>query len=249
MNPISKFITSLPPEILDQIFSHLSVETLAIIARVNKQFNSISNSDNIWGPLCRTEFSNRFKVKLASNGDYSFKDNFKNNVISRISFVYETKDITIHGRETGERIFSQEFLACLDSKKTSWEQVKAIRTYVNTPISYPELQTRLWIVCGDAFPDQNDGLQNLINMEILLMCGANPNYQHDRFYCPTALFVAAYRAEKDAVQLLLEFGADPQITNSRDETAYDVVGKNSWYGATEDDKEAIRKLLENRKCQ
>lgn len=44
---------------------------------------------------------------------------------------------------------------------------------------------------------------------------------------------------------MLEYGADPKIKNLLDETAYDLVGRNSWYGATEADKVAIRELLEN----
>jgi len=248
MDSISNFGTFIPRDFLFEIFSHLSIETLAIAARVSKQFNTVSKSDDIWKPLCYKVFSRRFKVKLTINDDSSFKNIFKNNVLSLISLVNETKDIlTFHGlREDGARIFSKEFLACLDSKKTSWEQVKTIRAYVNTSFYYQgNMQSRLWTACEHAFPAQEHGLQNLINMEILLMYGANPNYFHDTFYCPTALFVTASRAEKEALQLLLEFGADPQITDKHDQTAYDFVGKNPWYGATEDDKVAIRKLLEN----
>lgn len=190
MNPITNSNTFLPPEILVYIFSHLSIETLAITVRVCQQWYSCINSDDIWKPIFRTEFPEDYKVISAIKDNSGFKVHFKNHVFSIISVVLANSEVTLHGHSNSVRIFSEEFIAGVDSKKPLWKQVKTIRAFVNTPNYYDghNLQTCLWSVCEAAYPDQGCGSQNLRTVKILLMCGANPNYTHN-FYCPTALFL------------------------------------------------------------
>jgi uncharacterized protein len=60
-------------------------------------------------------------------------------------------------------------------------------------------------------------------IEELLKKGANPNIQSKRFSGETPLHKAALNGVKDAVEMLLRYGADPTIRNDKGETPLDIT--------------------------
>lgn len=65
-------------------------------------------------------------------------------------------------------------------------------------------------------------LNHLPMVQLLLELGANPNWQSSRGK-NTALHVAADYGLKDAVPVLLRFGANPEIPNEHSETPADII--------------------------
>lgn len=197
-----------------------TTKDLGIVAEVCQLWKNVTSDDTLWKHYCNDEVK-----KLKSN---SFKDKLKE-ARDRIQFILQNEkaEVDIYNDfcdEPRRHIFSEELINSLkDPQLDISEKLKKVKKYfdeVKAKNSCPLIHDVLYSI-------HNLDINNL-GLEIMLKAGADPNITDERSYTP--LMIAVRNENIEAINILLNYGADPSLQNEEGKQAIDLVEVCNYNG-------------------
>lgn len=216
-----------PKECVSEIISYLSTQDIGKASMVAKSFNAIASADRIWHSIISRECP-KLMIPLHPQGP---TDTAKENFIKINRAIIDTVIKSAEKNVSTERwkftqIFSKSLVESVKSSDIChFKKVKLIQNELN--FATCPLLPRI-----SQWPGK---MSNLESLKTLLMVGADPNIQNS-----ASLRFAVAAGGVEAVQLLLESGADPMREDQGGKKALDKIEISK---GTEAQKESMKKLL------
>lgn len=208
------------PELFGTIFSEFKINELNPVMRISKLWSTCGSSDPVW---------HKFACKIPQsqlNTQITLKENVKNFLNHKVQLVITNQHLSSWGgwcQPCGgllgnctclsSKIFDSNLILKLNSPCSLTQKVDKIKNYLDE-----------WVLGDNKIVSILSEFDSTFDsLELVLSLGANPDTPSNTSHRGTPLFIAATHRLTKTMKKLLDYGANPLLTNAWNWTLYTAM--------------------------